>query len=182
MGRAGRRWTCPVRRPADRSRSSLRLHGAAEVVLVGGGTLGGAVVGVPAGDLPATGFFGVAALFGGGAGFEFGEGSLGAADGVGGLVCGGHAGPVVFGSRFALGLAGGLVADVGRVGFGGVGRGDGFGFALVGVAGGGEVGEVVVVGDLDGVGLRRLGRRGGLRATLRRWCRAGRSRGRCRGR
>ena len=54
----------------------------------------------------------------------------------------------MFGSRFALELAGGLVADVGRVGFCGVGRGDGFSFALVGVAGGGEVGEVVVVGDL----------------------------------
>ena len=103
MGRAGRRWTCPVRRPADRSRSSLRLHGAAEVVLVGGGALGGAVVGVPAGDLPVAVFFGVAALFGGGAGFEFGEGALGAGDGVGGLVGGGYAGPVVVGSRFALG-------------------------------------------------------------------------------
>ena len=75
------------------------------------------------------------------AGFEFGEGALGAGDAVGGLVRGGYAGPVVFGARVALRFGGGLLADVGQVGFGGVGRRPRLGGAQVGVAGFGDVGR-----------------------------------------
>src|SRR2546425_476473 len=65
----------------------------------------------------------------------------------GGAWCGGDGGGGGAGGRGgALGLAGCLLADVGRAGLGGVAR-CGLGFALGLVASLGDVGEVVFVGD-----------------------------------
>jgi hypothetical protein len=111
-------------------------------------SFGAAVALMPVRELAGAGFFVVAALFFGVAGFEFGEGALGAGDAVGSLLGGGYPGPVVLGARCPFRFAGGLLADVGEVGLRGVGRRARPDAAHCVGAGFGDVGEVVFVGDL----------------------------------
>jgi hypothetical protein len=101
---------------------------------------------MPAGELRCPGFFVSATLFLGAALFEFGEGVLGAADAVGGFPGGGYTGPVVL---FAGGpLASGLVADVGHLGLGSVGRRLGLNSPELGIALFYDFREVALIGDL----------------------------------
>ena len=112
MGLAGRRWRCLPRRRAD----VLRLQRSVEPAVAFGAGGGCLVLGVPPVELPLTRFLGVSPLVFGGAGVEFGEGTLGAGDAVGCLVRGGDVGPVVLGAGLAFRFGSGYLAHVGEVG------------------------------------------------------------------
>jgi hypothetical protein len=114
------------------------------VILRGLASVLGAVVLAPPVQLIGTCPFGFAAAVGSVAGADLGEGTLGAADGVG---CLGGAGRAYLVFAAALWFARGGVADVFEVGLGRVGMWSGFDSTVVVGPLMGDVVEVVLVAD-----------------------------------